>query len=197
MQRKFEFTLSRWHRIAERVRVAAQECEKVARNAFTATTISPWNKVGVEDKAAEIARRGSEALALSEAGYAAVAHIRAALALRNAQLGVSAKLSEVEAAKQLAVLYKAIVDGQTADMVRPEAVRELPSVVGESESYGFGRRPAQTVTLQTADATLVASLRNKLEREQLRATRLLDELADLNRDQLEIELPSDVLMIAG
>jgi hypothetical protein len=44
---------------------------------------------------------------------------------------------------------------------------------------------------------LVGALREKLEREQARATRLLDEVADLNRDSLEIEVPDAVVMIAG
>lgn len=195
---KYTLTLSRWHKVAERINAALKEREAIVKAAFTATAISPWNKEGVEEKAADIARRASEALALVESGALAVAAIRAALALRNAELGIAGKLAEVEAANRRAALYKAVIDGQKPDMVRPENVRALPGeLIGESESWGFARRSALAVTLQTADTALIDTLREKLAREQARATRLLDEIADLNRETVEIEVAQDVTGIAG
>jgi len=195
---QYTLTLSRWHKVAERINAALKQRETDVKAAFTATAISPWNKDGVEEKAAEIARRGADDLALIEAGARAVAHIRTALAIRNAALGVSAKLAEAESANRAAALYKAIIEGQKADMVRPENVRALPAaLVGEADTFGFGRRAAAVITLQIADAALVGSLREKLAREQSRATRLLDEIADLNREQLEIDVPQEVIGIAG
>jgi hypothetical protein len=195
---KRTLTLSRWHKVAERMQSAIKERETAVKTAYTATAISPWNKVAVEEKAAEIARRAAEDLALVETAAQAVATVRAALALRNAALGVSARLAEAEAAKRRAALYRAIVEGQKADMVRPQDVRTLPpELVGETESWGFGRRTALTVTLQTADPALLAELRAKLAREEARATWLLDEVADLNRERLEIDVPDELARIAG
>ena len=195
---KYTLTLSRWHKVAERVNAALKEREANVKTAFTATTISLWNKEGVEEKAAEIGRRAADDLALVEAGARAVAAIRAALAMRNADLGISGRLAEVEGANRRAALYRTIIDGQKPDMVRPEGVRALPGeLVGETESWGFARRSALAVTLQTADRVLVESLREKLSREQSYATRLLDEVADLNREKLEIDVPQEVIGIAG
>jgi hypothetical protein len=195
---QYTLTLSRWHKVAERINAALKERETDVKAAFTATTISPWNKEGVEEKAAEIARRAADDLALIEAGARAVAAIRAALALRNAELGVSTKLAEAESANRAAALYKAIIEGQKPDMVRPESVRALPAgLVGEPDTFGFGRRAAAVVTLQIANAAVVGSLREKFAREQARATRLLDEIADLNREKLELDVPQEVTGIAG
>jgi hypothetical protein len=195
---KHTLTLTRWHKVAERIHAALKEREANVKTAFTATTLSPWNKAGAEEKAAEIARRAAADLALIEIGSQAIAAIRAALALRNAELGVAGKLGEAEAASRRAALYKAVIDGQEPDMVRPHDVRTLPAaLIGETESWGFGRRAAPTVTLQIAEASLVDGLREKLQREQARATRLLDEVADLNRATLEIEVPDEVAAIAG
>ncbi|HYS75058.1 MAG TPA: hypothetical protein VEM38_03060 [Burkholderiales bacterium] len=195
---KYTLTLSRWHKVAERVNAALKEREANVKTAFTATTISPWNKEGVEEKAAEIGRRAADDLALVEAGARAVAAIRGALAMRNADLGISGRLAEVEGANRRAALYRTVIDGQKPDMVRPEGVRTLPAeLVGETESWGFARRSALAVTLQTADRILVESLREKLSREQGYATRLLDEVADLNREKLEIDMPEEVIGIAG
>jgi hypothetical protein len=198
MMMKYALTLSRWHKVAERINTALKERETSVKKAFTATTVSPWNKEGIEEKAAGIARRAADDLALIETAARAVAQIRAALAIRNAELGISARLAEAEAASRTAALYKSVVEGQDTDMVRPESVRGLPvALVGETDPIGFGRRSAATVTLQTADGPLVESLRERLAREQARATRLLDEVADLNREKLEIDVPREMLEIAG
>jgi hypothetical protein len=195
---RYTLTLTRWHKVAERINAALKERETAVKAAFTATAISPWNKEGVEEKAAEIARRGADDLALIETGVRAVAHIRTALAIRNAQLGVSAKLAEAESANRAAALYKAIIEGQKPDMVRPENVRGLPAgLAGEADTFGFGRRTAAVITLQIANAALVGSLREKLAREQARATRLLDEIADVNREKLEIDVPPELIGVAG
>jgi hypothetical protein len=195
---KYALTLSRWHKVAERINTALKERETSVKKSFTATTVSPWNKEGIEEKAAGIARRAADDLALIETGARAVAQIRAALAIRNAELGIAARLAEAEAANRTAALYKSVIEGQDADMVRPESVRGLPvALIGETDPIGFGRRSAPTVTLQTADGTLVGSLRERLAREQARATRLLDEVADLNREKLEIDVPREVVEIAG
>jgi len=195
---KVTLTLSRWHKVAERIDTALKEREAKVKTAFTATTIPPRNKDGVEEKAADITQRAADDLALVEAGARAVAAIRAALALRNAELGIPGKLAEVEGANRRAALYKAVIDGRSPDMVRPEGVCTLPAErVGESESRGLARRTALAVSLQAADRLLVEVLRERLAREQRSATRLLDEVADLNREKLEIDLPQEVIGIAA
>jgi hypothetical protein len=194
---KYTLTLSRWHKVAERIQSALKEREAAVKTAFTATAISPWNKAGVEAKAAEIAQRAADDLAVVETGAQAVATIRAALGLRNAALGVSPRLAEAEAANRRAALYKSVLEGQKPDMVRPEDVKALPAELVRETEWGFTRRGAAAVTLQTVDGALLEALREKLAREQARATRLLDEVADLNQERLEIDLPKEVAGIAG
>lgn len=193
---EFTLTLTRWHKVAERINAAVKEREAQVKAAFTETVISAWNKEGIEEKAAEIAQRAASNLALIEAGYRAVATIRAALGVRNAQVGVSAKLAEAEVAQRAVSFYRAIIDGQTIDMVRPHAVPEL-AVSLNSEPETLFRRANTAITLQIASAETITVLREKLVREQARATRLLDDVADLNRDKLAVELPAEVIEIAG
>ena len=72
---KHNLTLTRWHKVAERINAALKEREARAVAAFTAAAISPWNKEGVEEKAAAMAARARADLALVEQGSAAVAEI--------------------------------------------------------------------------------------------------------------------------
>ena len=189
-------TLTRWHKVAERTNAALKEREGRVVAAFTAATISPWNKEGVEQKAAAVAARAKGDLALVELGAAAVAAIRSALALRNAELGIAARLAEVEAANRRIALYRAVLEKQSVDVVQPEHVRHVPAHAVVEEP-AWGRREAPRITLQVADAALLADLASKLAREQARAHALLDEIADLNREKLELDVAPELDEIAG
>ena|SRR2546425_3639072 len=194
---KHTLTLTRWHKVAERINAALKERDARAIAAFTAATISPWNKEGVEQKAAAIGARAKADLAIVETGTAAVAAIRAALARKNAELGIAARLAEVEAANRRLALYRSVLDKQSVDMVEPEHVRHVPAhAVPEGES-SWARRDPPRITLQVADAALLAEIASKLAREQARAHMLLDEIADLNREKLELDLASELEEIAG
>jgi hypothetical protein len=194
---KHTLTLTRWHKVAERINVALKERDARAIAAFTAATISPWNKEGVEQKAAAIAARAKADLAIVEAGTAAVAAVRAALARKNAELGIAARLAEVEAANRRIALYRTVLDKQSVDMVEAGHVRHVPAhAVPEGESSWVRRDPPR-ITLQVADAALLAEIASKLAREQARAHVLLDEIADLNREKLELDLASELEEIAG
>ena len=191
---KFNLTLSRWHKVTERINAALKERETHIKAAFTDTTVSSWNKDGIEEKAADIARRAELDLVLVEVGTRAVEIIRSTLAIRNAELGIAGKLAQVEGANRRAALYKAVIEGQKPDMLRAASVRNLPMQIDQSD--WLSRRSALVVTLQTADPDLLEGLRRKLALEQASAVRTLDEIADLNREALEIELPKEVIEIA-
>lgn len=193
----YSLTLSRWHKVVERLNAALKEREARAVIAFTAAAISPWNKEGVEQKAAGIAARAKADLALVEQASAAVAAIRSALAARNAALGIAARLAEVEAANRRIALYRAVLEKQTVDMVQPEHVRHVPAVAVADTEPAWGRREPPRITLQVADAAYLAELAAKLAREQARTHALLDEIADLNREKLELAVAPELIEIAG
>lgn len=194
---KHSLTLTRWHKVAERIGTALKEREARTVSALTSTTISPWNKEGVEEKAASIAARAKADVALFEAGTAAIAAIRSALAGKNAELGISARLAEVEALNRRVALYRAILDKQSVDMVSAAHAREVPVLAVADTESGWGRREPPRITLQIADAALLAELASRLARDQARAHGLLDEIADLNRNKLELDLDTELEEIAG
>ncbi len=193
---KLTLTLTRWHKVAERINAALKVREERSLAALTATTISPWNKEGVEEKARDIAGQARADLALIEVATAAVAGIRAALGGRNTDLGISARLAEAEAANRRARLYREVIDKQRADMVKPEDVRHVPPLAGTEEPL-WPRRSGSAITLAIADKALLDELRAKLAREQARAHALLDAIADANRERLELDLADELLEIAG
>ena len=192
----YTLTLSRWHKVAERLNAGSKEREERTLAALTGTAVSPWNKEGVEEKAAEVMEHAKTDLGMIEAATAAVARIRSALALRNVELGISERLAEADAANRRARLYRELLDKQGMDMVKPADMRHVPVAIAD-EPYSFGRRMGPAVTLAIADKALLDEVRAKLAREQARAHALLDEVADANREKLELELDRKLAEIAG
>src|SRR5690606_6940431 len=119
---KYTLTLSRWHKVAERINAALKNSETYIKTAYTATTISPWNKADIEAKATMIGKRALEELDRFAAGAQAIATIRSVLARRNAEHGIADRLAAADAANRRAAIYKSFLDGQKMDMVRPEDV---------------------------------------------------------------------------
>jgi len=193
---KYSLTLGRWHKVVERIKAAIKESETRAIAAFTATAISPWNKEGVETKAFEVAARGKADVAFVESGLDVVAAIRAALARRNAELGIGDKLAEADAVSRRAALYRAILEKQHVDMVQPENLRHVPAAAADDEAC-CTRRSAASITLAIADHAILEELRLKLAADQACSHALLDEGADLNRSKLELELPDELTIVAG
>jgi len=193
---KYSLTLTRWHKVAERINAALKEREARTLAVLTATTISPWNKEGVEAKSEDLAARAKSDLALIETGTAAVAGIRTALAQRNAALGISERLAEADAVNRRVKLYREVLVKQDADMVRPADVRHVPAAIGGDDTSWI-RRSAATITLAIADRAMLDELRSKLTREQARSHALLDAVADANREKLELDLADELVEIAG
>src|SRR5439155_15539138 len=121
--------------------------------------------------------------------------INAALKEREARM--VAAFTEVEAANRRIGLYRAVLDKQSVDMVQPEHVRHVPALAVPESEPSWGRRDPPRITLQVADGALLAELAVKLAREQARSHALLDEIADLNREKLELELAPELNEIAG
>jgi len=121
--------------------------------------------------------------------------INAALKEREARM--VAAFTEVEAANRRIGLYRAVLDKQSVDMVQPEHVRHVPALAVPEGEPSWGRRDPPRITLQVADAALLAELASKLAREQARSHALLDEIADLNREKLELDVASELHEIAG
>src|SRR5204863_293575 len=109
---KHTLTLTRWHKVAERINAALKEREARMVAAFTGATISPWNKEGVEQKAAVMAARGKADLALVEQGSAAVAAIRSPRK-RRASAALPRAAGQASAGRQAAGEREQFAQGET------------------------------------------------------------------------------------
>jgi hypothetical protein len=103
--KSFELTLTRWHKVAERLSALASEKAAEAKQVYTGTAVSSWNKARVADMGLRLANDAEAALALYGRLLDTVVEIRTCLAIRNAEIGVSAKLTELQGLKRRISLH--------------------------------------------------------------------------------------------
>ncbi len=192
--KRFELTLSRWHKVAERLSALAAERVKLAKDLYTNTQVSSWNKAGVTERAARLAEEAKAALGLHSLLVDAIVAIRSRLALRNAELGVSAKLSELAGLERRIGMLNAILQGQFPDMVRPVDLGEVPRELAEDRGF---LKSATRITLRLLPDAEYEAMRAEHSALQGRAHALADAVADLNRSRMELELHVSIARLAG
>jgi hypothetical protein len=190
----FELTLTRFHKVAERLSALASEKANEAKQIYTETTVSSWNKTGVADMGLRIAQEAETALTLYRKLLDTVVTIRSRLAVRNAEIGVSVKLTELQGLKRRITAFTEILVGQKADMVRPADIVEVPRDLVDDR--GFTKSPLK-LTLRLLDDAAVAAMRAEFATLQTRAHTLTDEISDLNRNRIKVELDDEIARLAG
>ena len=192
--KSLELTLTRWHKVGERLSALASEKAAEARQVYTGTAVSSWNKVGVADMGLRLAQEADAALALHGKLLDAVVAIRTRLAIRNAEIGVSAKLTELQGLKRRVSALADILAGQKPDMVRPADFAGVPADLVDER--GYSKSPLK-LALRLLDDEAAASMRAGLASFQTRMHALADEIADLNRARIVVPLDPDVARLAG
>ena len=192
----FTLSLSRWHTIAKRLSAHGEALFENAMSVLGSANVQ--HELGETQKAA-LLERGSKALAdLSEARSAisAAARVRAALSHANAAHGISAKLALAEGMRREVQLLDQLSRIDLLARVELDKANEALSKRPSSEDViGMRRVGALPVALVAIDA-LDPHARDKslLERQQ---QELMDEINDLNRNTLSIDLPVDVAVHAS
>lgn len=192
----FTLSLSRWHTVAKRL--GAQGEALFENAAATLGGASIQHELGDAQRAA-LSERGEKALSdLVEARQAitAAAEVRARLADANARHGISAKLAISEGVRREIQLLEQLARIDLLTRVElAQANAALAKRPGAEDILGGRRLGALPVALVAINA-LDGHARDKaiLERRQ---QELLDEVNDLNRNTLSIELPIAIATQAG
>ena len=124
-----------------------------------------------------------------------MAHIRHLVGDANVREGVSAKLAEFDKLNRRVKALSEVVDGQSTDMVTVSQLRSIPKdYVADGASYD-SKRPKIKVRMLSMQE--LEALGDQLSKTRKAAYALSDEVSDLNRVKLSIELETEVASAAG
>ncbi len=187
-------SLSRWHKVAERLSRSYTEITQSVRNTFVNTQVSGYlgesQVQRIQAKADQEAANLERAFALQDA----LIQIRKAIGEANARTGVSNELAEYDALIRRHKLLEAILVGQGSEMVSLEEIPALPSQIVSEDRYDRSKVMAKVRVLEPAKEI---ALRAQAEELLAKCYALADKISDLNRERLSIELPEDIAKAAG
>ena len=195
MKQTYTLTLTRWHKVAERLARDYGESISESRSTLSQTAISAY--LG-EEQEQFLQAQTQNALGNLERAFRiqdAVAHIRHLVGNANVHEGVAAKLAEFDKLNRRVKTLSEVVDSQSTDMVSITQLRSIPKdYVADGANYDSKRPKIKVRMLGMQDLEKLAS---QLDAARKAAYALSDEVSDLNKAKLSIELETDVASAAG
>ena len=195
MKQTYTLTLTRWHKVAERLAREYGESVSESRSTLTQTAISAY--LG-EEQEEFLQTQTHTALTNLDRAFRiqdAVAHVRHLVGDANVREGVSAKLAEFDKLNRRVKALSEVVESQNSDMVSVTQLRSIPKdYVADGASYD-SKRPR--IKVRMLDTQALERLADQLSNARKAAYALSDEVSDLNKAKLSIELETEVASAAG
>ena len=190
----YTLSLSRWHKVAERLARKHLELTQAAKNVFLNTQVSGY--LG-EGQVARLQSDGARALADIQKAFQVqdgVMAIRQAIGDANARVGVATLLAQHDAMSRRQKLLEAILAGQGSEMVSVEELAHLPSQVVSEDRYDRSRGQ---VRVRILDGSAQTELKREAAVLLAKVYALADQISDLNRERVQVELSEEVAAIGG
>ena len=195
MNKTHTLTLSRWHKVAERLSRDYTETVYKAKQALTQTRVSAYVGESQEEALREQASDWSTRLERAFRLQDGIGDIRRVLGDANAQHGVTALLAEFDKLNRRQKVLTELVEGQAPDMIAISELKHIPAdYVADGDNYDR-RRPQLRVRM--LERAAVIRLREELDAVRARAYALADEIAERNKATLALELTVEVAGAAG
>lgn len=194
MDQTYTLSLSRWHKVAERLAREYTETVGAVRGAYTNTTVPAWLGESQEEELRAQSRQAEARLAWAFRLQDGIAAVRKGLGGANAAAGVTADLADHDRlARRLKVLTDLVVV-QSPEMVGIDQLKNVPERL-PSEPDRYDRRQGIRVRLMGHDT--LGKLREQAESVRVAYYALADRINEKNRSSLTLALPADIARAAG
>lgn len=191
MSKKITNTLTRWHKIAERIKIAANEISAANQQTIGGSRNLDLDTFAVRRASlrAATARAAGEQTELYFHLQRTLFQIRRALARSNVQFDVSDLLSQMEEAKQGMQYYASLVDAVDGALSEEEYAALAARKNATQNMYG-----ASVSFLTPEQIAGMTAKRDELKREM---NALADRLSDANASKLTLEIDDAVVQVVG
>ena len=139
MNKSYTLSLTRWHKVAERLSRSYTELTQGVRNTFTNTQISGFLGEAQIIRLKESAEKEITKLRSAFELQDALIMIRQAIGEANAKNGVANVLAEYDALNRRQKLLESILTVQSSDMISFDEMPELPKQIIAEDRYDRSR----------------------------------------------------------
>jgi len=190
----FTCTLTRWHKVTERLTKEYNQLCKAVKAALSATSVTEYLGVTQEERLVELR---SQALAQMNRAFEfqdTITSVRAALGAANEREGVAAALAQYERISKRANLLSGLVEPATGMRFR---IDELQNIKIPPGTNGFLSVSKTRIEIQMLEGSELARLTDLAKQATTAMCAQADQIAELNKSLLTLELPLDVVKVAG
>lgn len=188
---KHQITVSRLHKLAERLVSAASEVSSAATQHLNGVAVN--SALSETSKARVVAESEKQNSAI--ASYLSlvddIQNIKTVIAVKNAELGISAMMVAQDAAQKKLNFVKGILNTNRTQQV------EVSEVNAQFENKGATRGIYDGVVVLTLEKNKESVLEGLKENLQKQVNNFSDEIADLNRQKVEVELSASAVKVLG
>jgi len=190
----YSCTLTRWHKVTERLTKEFSALTKSAKSGLAETTVTEYLGEAQETRLIDLRDNCLKQIDSALAVQDAIVHIRQTLGAANESQGVSRALADYDKLVKRVNLFESLLSARSSEQV---AIGELKAVKnpGRSEKYLDRGQP------KIAVAMLEGEPLEQLQAQFSEATTAMyvqaDRLADLNKWVLEIALEPEIAKLAG
>ena len=190
----YSCTLTRWHKVTERLTKEFSALTKAAKSGLAETTVTEYLGEAQETRLIDLRDNCLKQIDSALAVQDAIVHIRQTLGAANESQGVSRALADYDKLVKCVNLFESLLSARSSEQV---AIGELKAVKnpGRSEKYLDRGQP------KIAVAMLEGEPLEQLQAQFSEATTAMyvqaDRLADLNKWVLEIALEPEIAKLAG
>jgi hypothetical protein len=190
----YTYTLTRWHKVAERLTKEFNELSKSAKNGLTNTFVTEYLGEQQEKRLTQLRDNCLTQLDRALLIQDVVVAIRQALSAANERFGISRELAEYDKRVKRANLLSSIVQAQVAELI---VISELKEVKNPARSDNYSNRGTSRIAVGLLEGEQLSALRERTAEATAAMYTQADHVAELNKAQLTLELPADVAAIAG
>jgi hypothetical protein len=195
MSKTCTLTLTRWHKVAERLSREYTESVYAVKQTLSNTKVSSYLGAEQQDALRTAAQDATERLARAFRVQDAVSDVRRALGDANVKNGVSPKLAELDKLNRRLKVVTELIEAQSPSMISIEQLANIPSdYVADGNSYD-SKRPLLHVRMLGRDE--LNGFKADFETIRTQSYALSDEVADLNKATLTLTVPQEVATLAG
>jgi hypothetical protein len=195
MSKTCTLTLTRWHKVAERLSREYTESVYAAKQTLSNTKVSSYLGAEQQDALRSATQDATERLSRAFRVQDAVSDVRRALGDANVKNGVSPKLAELDKLNRRLKVVTELIEAQSPGMISIEQLVNIPAdYVADGNSYD-SKRPLLHVRMLGKDE--VKQLKADFEAIRHQSYALSDEVADLNKATLTLSVSQEVATLAG
>ncbi len=192
--KSYTLSLSRWHKVAERLARSYAELTQLAKNTFNNTQISGYLGDAQVSRLRDLSAQQVASLHRAFQLQDALAQIRQAIGESNAKAGVSKELADYDSLSRRQKLLESILTAQSTEMVNFDEMPQLPKQLVSEDRYD---RSKGSVRVRMLDTEAISALRAEADQLRVKVYALADKISDLNRERLTLELSEEIAQAAG